>query len=163
MGDAMRSRTMTTSIALAALLVLGAPLGAAGQTAPPAEAEGTAAEVEGVAAVGETQARADEESGEATGNAVRLGEEPPSEQFGGTQSGEGRSEGGTMDSGDTELGRAQVTPWSAEVSDGDDERTAESEAALARVTVRDRDVAHVDVLASRSSARHTVATSHGES
>jgi hypothetical protein len=47
----VKKLTMTAG-ALAVLLVLGAPLGAAAQTAPPGEAEATAAEVEGVAAVG---------------------------------------------------------------------------------------------------------------
>jgi hypothetical protein len=148
--------------ALAVLLVLGAPLGAAAQTAPPGEAEATAAEVEGVAAVGETSAAADESSGEATGNAVRLGDEPPSEEFGGTQSGEGRSEGAMFDTDEQEPGRAQLTPWSAEVSEGDDERTADSDAALARAHGLDGNVA-VEVLGSRSSARHSGNASSGES
>jgi hypothetical protein len=68
-----------------------------------------------------------------------------------------------IDTGDQPPGRAQVAPWQASVEDGEDERSAESDAALARLTVVDRDTAHVEVLASRSSARHTDARSTGES
>jgi hypothetical protein len=93
---------------------------------------------------------------------VRLGDEPPSEEFGGTQSGEGRSEGAMFDTDEQEPGRAQLTPWSAEVSEGDDERTADSDAALVRAHGLDGNVA-VEVLGSRSSARHSGNASSGES
>jgi hypothetical protein len=161
-----RRLKLTTMLgAVAALALAGAGTGIAQEApsgeAPPAEAEAVAAEVEGVAAVGHTQATADEQDGEATGNALELGDEPPSEQFGGTQTGQGESEGALIDTGDTPLGRLAVTPWSAKVERSESRRSAEAHAALLRVALGD--FLSVAVLQSMSQAAHEGSTSTASS
>ena len=152
------------------LVVPGTALAQETPTTTPAgegSASAVAAEIEGVAAAGETEARAGQNDAEATANALSLGGEPPSEQFGGTTKSDGDSDasGGLLDTGDTPLGRLQVTPWEAHTRKASAAngncRTAQGRAAVARVTLIDKDTLDVNLLQSQSDARHCGLRSFG--
>jgi hypothetical protein len=166
-------RSWGIAACLTAGLALAAPGTALAQEAPtttPAgdgSASAVAAEIEGVAAAGETEARAGQNDAEATANALSLGGEPPSEQFGGSTKSDGDSDasGGLLDTGDTPLGRLQLTPWeahtrSASATNGNC-RTAQGRAAVARLTLIDKDTLDVNLLQSQSDARHCGLKSFG--
>ena len=153
-----------------ALAVPGAALAQETPTTTPAgegSASAVAAEIEGVAAAGETEARAGQNDAESKANALALGGEPPSEQFGGSTKSNGDSDasGALIDTEDTPLGRLQVTPWEAHTrspsSANGNCRTAQGRAAVARVTLIDKDTLDVNVLQSQSDARHCGLQSFG--
>jgi hypothetical protein len=160
-----RKRWRLLAVAGAFVLSVGTAVGVRAQEttqepAPPGESEAVAAEVEGIAAVGRSHAEADGDGGEARGHALELFGEPPSEAFGGSQKGEGTSEGALLDTGDTPLGRAQVLPWEAAVGREGNTQEAQGAAAAARAVLPDGLVT-LAVLQSESHASHTGGKSAG--
>ncbi|HET7720759.1 MAG TPA: hypothetical protein VFK43_12380, partial [Acidimicrobiales bacterium] len=160
----------TASVAAALLgVALVQPAVALAQEAPSAgdgSAEAVAAEVDGVVAAGETSARSGANDAEAEANALSIGGEPPSEQFGGKvgpTSEDSDADGSLIDTGDTPLGRLRVTPWEARTRKSDGGcRTATGRAAVARLTLLSPEVAHVNVLQSESNAAHCGSSSRGK-
>ncbi len=104
------------------------------------DASATAVEVEGVIVI--SQATASEDGAGAT--VVELGDE---RLVGGDADG-GSSSGAILDTGDTELGRLAVGPWSAQTgADG-----SSSQTSVAEVTVIGPDTFYAHVLRSRAAA-----------
>jgi len=147
----------TLPLIAAVSLLLLAPAATIAQEAPPGHASAVAAEIENIIAIARTEATAGPQGHEATANALELGGNAPSKEFGGKQSGKGNSKGHLIDTEDTEFGRVEVTPWSADV----DDRSAVGRAALARLKVAD--AARIDVLQSESKATYDGSTSTGSS
>lgn len=122
--------------------------------APPGASEAVALNVLDIVAIGHTQAGADGSSGEAKANALELGGDAPDAVFGGTQKGKGKQNGAFLDTGETPLGQLMLTPWSAEVDVAGDKRSADSDAALARLILIDTGTLTLDVLRTKSHAEH---------
>lgn len=143
-------------------LLVSVPLAArADSPAPPGEAEAVVAQVGDIAAVGHTHAKADQSGTESSGNAVELGGQPPSHQFGGNKKGAGEDHDAFFDSGASSAGRVRVTPWSATNTDDGSTRRAVGEAALLRLVLGDN-AATLDVAQSRSEAGHDGMNSYGK-
>jgi len=138
-------------------VVIGYPGVAHADVAPPGEASAVAVEVGEVLAVADTEASAGPSGNEATANALEIGGEPPSKEFGGTQQGPGQSSGALVDTGDDPNFSLQITPWSADV----DQRSAVAKAALARL--RFAGAVSVDLLQSESQATYDGNSSTGAS
>lgn len=136
------------------------------QTSTPAQdatAHAVAAKVGDIASAGETDAKAGPTDAEATGNALTLGGKPPADQFGGTattKSGDKKKSGHLLDTGETPLGRLQLTPWDAEVAQAQC-RTADGKAAVARAVLVNADVLALNLLQSESHAKHCGMESSG--
>lgn len=163
--------TMAALAAVSGVAAVIAPGTAAlAETTPAVDgtASAVAAQVGDLLAVGETSAKAGTAEAEATANAVSIGGAPPSEQFGGSTKSTGDSDasGNLLDTGDTPLGRAQVTPWEAHTrapsSATNNCRTASGRAALARFTLIDEQTLHINVLQSQSDATHCGLLSTGK-
>jgi hypothetical protein len=146
----MNVRKGRLAMGVAGLVLAVAPVaGVAATDAVDGHASAVAAEVDGVVAIAHTDANAGPQNGNsATANALELGDKPPSKEFGGTQEGNGSSKGALLDTGATDLGQIQITPWSADV----DDRSAVAKAALARLRIAD--AVAVDVLQSESRASY---------
>jgi hypothetical protein len=127
--------------------------------APPGVASGAAATVGKVVSIGQTGATANQDGGTATAVSVSLAGKTI---IGGTQSGTGQTSGALLDTKQTPLGRVQVAPYSASVTQSNTRRQADAASALARADVLDPDVIHVDVLQSSSSAAHVGPLSAGQ-
>ena len=163
-----RSWGIVAALSGVALAVPGAAL-AADQSTPAgdASASAVAAQVDGIASAGETHARSGQNDAEATGNALTLGGAPPAKQFGGTtkSADDADDHDALVDTGDTPLGRAAVTPWETHTrkpsSSTSNCRTAQGRAAIARVTLIDKKTLDVNVLQSQSDTKHCGLTSAG--
>ena len=159
-----RAIAAVAAVSGAALIVT--PGAAFAETTPAVDgtASAVAAQVGDLLAVGQTSAKAGASEMEATANALAIGGEPLSEQFGGSTKSTGTSKksGQLLDTGSTPLGRVQVTPWEVATEPKDGCRTASGRAALARVTLIDEETLHINVLQSQSDARHCGATSTGK-
>lgn len=164
----MKFRKLVAAITGVAALVLMVGIAGA-QTAettttpaPPGSAEAVALNVLDVAAVGHTQAGANEDDAEGSANAVELGGEPLIDgATGGSQKGKGSNEGSLLDTGETPLGRVMVTPWGVTVEDDGTTRSSESDAALLKLILIDSGTASVNVLHTHSEASHTDQRSTG--
>lgn len=159
---------LATVATVAGVGVATVPGVAFAQTTPAADgtASAVAAEVGDILAVGETSAKAGTAEAEATANALSLGGAPPAAQFGGSTKSTGDSDasGNLIDTGDTPLGRLQVTPWEAHTRGSEGNcRTASGRAALARLTLIDEQTLHVNLFQSQSDAAHCGLTSTGKS
>lgn len=160
----MKGRAVLAAAALAAAAAgLGTTAAHATDTviripAPPGSASGTGATVGGVISIGQTGATATQQDG--TANAVSLSVAGKT-IIGGTQSGTGQTSGALLDTKNTPLGRVQVAPYSASVTQDGARRQADASSAAARADVLNPDVVHVDVLQSSSSATHTGPLSAG--
>lgn len=163
-------RKILSAAAPACLLVGVTPLSASadvvtpGTPAPPASASATAARVSDQIAISDTSAKADESKGDASAAVISLGGQP----FlgtGGSDSGEGESQGALIDTVDKSPVRIQVAPWktraAGQTNSTEDKRTSSASAALARVEVPDQ--AEIKVLTSDSNAEHTTTKSTGRS
>lgn len=141
---------------------------AAETPAPDGTASAVAAQVGDIVAAGQTSARSGATDAEATANALSLGGNPPSKEFGGSTKSADDSDasGGLLDTGSTPLGRIQVTPWEAHTRKAsaatNNCRTAQGKAAVARVTLVDEKTGQVNVLQSQSDASHCGMTSTGK-
>ena len=172
----MHSRRWIVAVAVAAsLLVMPA---ASAQTveepAPPSEAEAYAAQLqlggEQVAAVGHTQAEADQSAADSSAHAgaLELGPEPPpAEQLGGTQEGTGESSGAIFDTatdaeGFEALGRIAITPWNAKVTEGSTHSAAHASLLEVLLAPGGTQLLSLVVLTSDSAADYTdaLSTSH---
>ena len=164
----MKSRKLVAAITGAAALVLMVGIAGA-QTAettttpaPPGASEAVALNVLDVAAVGHTEAGANDKDAEGSANAVELGGEPLIDgATGGSQKGKGSNEGSLLDTGETPLGRVMVTPWGVTVEDDGTTRSSESDAALLKLILIDSGTASVNVLHTNSQASHTDQQSKG--
>jgi len=148
---------------LAALLVVGSAGIAFADLvipvpAPVGQATAAAANVVGVLGVGVTGSAASPTGAAATGNALTVGGKTI---VGTTQVGPGSSATKAYDSGTTPLGRLQVLPAQASVTQSPTSRQANSSAALLRGTLLNPSVGSADVLQSQTSATHTGMTSTG--
>lgn len=126
--------------------------------APPGAASGTGATVGNVISIGQTGATATQQTGTASAASLSVGGKTI---IGGTQTGTGQTSGALLDTKDTPLGRLQVAPYSASVTQDGALRRADASSAAARADVIDPNVLHVDVLQSSSSATHTGPLSTG--
>jgi hypothetical protein len=150
-------------VAASSLLIVAVVLGTAGAAvaaelikinvpAPVSQAEGIGLNVGDLLAVGHSDTSAGANTGDAVANAVEIGGKPI---IGGSQSGPGENSGALLDTKQTPLGRLEVAPWQAKVTETADTRTAEAAAAAARANLIDPDVASVDVLQSDATSTHT--------
>jgi hypothetical protein len=150
-------------VAASSLLIVAVVLGTAGVAvaaeiitinvpAPVSQAEGIGLDVGGVVGVGHSDTSAGGNSGDAVANAVEIGGQPI---IGGSQSGPGENSGALLDTKQTPLGRLELAPWEAKVTEDANTRQADAAAAAARANLIDPDVASVDVLQSEASSTHT--------
>jgi hypothetical protein len=163
-------RKILSAAAPACLLVGVTPLSASadvitpGTPAPPASASATAARVSDQIAVSDTSAKADESKGDASAAVISIGGKPAL-GTGGSESGEGESQGSLVDTVDKSPVRVQVAPWKSRAAGQkdttEDKRVSSASAALARVEVPDQ--AEIKVLTSDSNAEHTSMKSTGQS
>jgi hypothetical protein len=129
---------------------------------PPAHAEGAALEIKDLLGIGHTTADAGNGSSSAKANALEVGGKPLIDgTTGGTQSGNGTSQGALLDTGATPLGRLQLTPWQASAASGNGTSSADAEAALARAYLVDPTVLNVAILQSSSHAKYDSTGSTG--
>ena len=115
--------------------------------APESTAEAVAADVAGVVGVGHTEGTTGQNTATATANAVELGGQPV---VGVTQEGVGSKADALLDTKQTGLGRLEVAPADAKVTQNGGTKTAEGNAALARANVINPDTVKADVLQSSS-------------
>ena len=156
-----KARRLAAFAAVGVLGVAGPASFVDAQEAPPGSATAVALEIKDILAIAKTDVEATGRGGTATANALEIGGAPLAEQTGGTQQGVGESHSALIDTGDTPLGRLQVTPWKAEVKNTEACREAYGEAALARLTLIDEQTLDVDVLQSSSRAQHCGLRSEG--
>jgi hypothetical protein len=135
--------------------VAGAELITINVPAPVSQAEGIAANVGGVVGIGHTTADATPTSGDAVANAVEIGGKAPLAVLGSTQNGPGHTANSLLDTHQTPLGRVEVAPSSATVTDNGNTRQSDAAAALLRGNLFDPSFASIDVLQSQSVARHS--------
>jgi hypothetical protein len=155
-----KRRAISAGALLAASLVLGSAGTAAAELltinipAPVAEAEGVGLNVGDVVAVGHTQSEAAPDAGTAVANAVEIGGQAPLAVLGSTQNGPGHTDNALVDTQQTGLGRLEVAPSSATVTETAKGISSQSDAALARANLFDPDFASIAVLQSASTADH---------
>jgi hypothetical protein len=151
-GSALAAVTVLGSAGMAfADLVITVP-------APVGQATATAANVVGVLGVANTASAATPTSGAASADALKVGN---TTVVGGSQIGVGTNSGKVIDTGSTPLGRLQVLPWNANVSQSSAGQQANSSAAAARATLINPNVANLDLLQSGTSASHSGMKSSG--
>ena len=131
-----------------------------GTPAPKGTASSTVVKVGQILTISETEVEAGPDSGSARAGVIYINGQTVL-GTGGSQEGEGRKEGALLDTGDTPLGRLQVAPWEAEVTQSSTERTARGRAAALDLYVIDEDTVSVVVLESQSRASHTNGRSNG--
>lgn len=119
--------------------------------APVSTAEGVGLDVGGVVGVGLTDTAAGQDTATADATAVEVLGTPV---IGGSQTGPGEDAGALLDTGQTGLGRLEVAPWDAKVTQDANSRDAEANAALARANLISPDTASVDVLQSSAASHH---------
>jgi hypothetical protein len=136
-----------------ACLLLGLPMAAQADLAPPGTASATAAQVGSLLGVSSTGATADPNTAGAQATVLDLNGEPLL-GTGGSQASTGENSGALVDTGTALPVTAQVAPWSAAASGSasDSSRTSTASAAVARAEVPA--VANLGVLQSESSAQH---------
>lgn len=166
-------RTILSAAAPACLLVGLTPVSAGADVAPPGSATAAAAKLSDQIAISATEAKADGSNSEAKASVISIGGKPLQHPggpesvggFGGSESGEGESQGSLIDTVDKSPVRVQVAPWKARATGQKNtnggKRSSSASAALARVEVPDH--AQVGVLTSESSAEHTNTQSTGKS
>lgn len=137
------------------------------QPAPAGSADAYAAKVGDIAAVSHTSASASGSGGSATADPLELGgSNPPSSQFGGTQSGDGTKSGSLFDTQSTPLGRLALTPWTASASSSGSGNSASGLADIVLLDLGDpssQQSASLRVLQSRSDATWNSQESTGSS
>src|SRR3954452_11244946 len=107
-----------------ALGIAGVPalaLAADSTTAPPGKADSTVVQTSDGTGLSNSSADTSD-GGNASASAVNVQGEPPSDQMGGTQAGDGKSSGSTADTNTAAPDApadAQVTPWQATVGSSD--------------------------------------------
>lgn len=127
--------------------------------APDATASGVAAQVGSLVDVSRTGATAGSSTASSEASVIRIAEEPVL-GLGGTQQGDGQSDGALLDTESTLPARVQLAPWAVSASgSGSATRQSRSSAAVARADVPD--VARAGVLTSDSQATHTDQKSSG--
>ena len=147
---------------VAVLWLASAPAGASRLVpvpAPPASASGVAAQVGSLVDVSRTGATADSNTASSEASVIRITEHPLF-GLGGSQQGDGQTNGALLDTQSTLPARVQVAPWAASASgSGSSTRQGKSSAAVARADVPD--IAQAGVLTSDSQATHTDQKSSG--
>jgi hypothetical protein len=147
-----------------ACLLLGLPVAAQADLAPPGTASATAAQIGSLVGVSTTGAAANSDTAGARASVLDLNGEPLL-GTGGSQASTGESSGALVDTGNALPVTAQVAPWSAAASGSasDSTRTSKASAAVARAEVPS--VAKLGVLQSESAAEHqsTKSTAVGSS
>jgi len=126
--------------------------------APPGGATGTAVKVGDIISIGQTGATANQTTASAGAASVSVAGHT---LIGGSQSGTGQTSGALLDTKQTPLGRLQVAPYSASVTQTDTRRQADASSAAARADLFDPNFVHVDVLQSSSQATHVGPLSAG--
>ena len=157
------SSTRRAAVA-SALLISSIVLGSAGTAAaelltinipaPIAQAEGVGLEVGDVLSVGHTQSGAAPDAGTAVANAIEIGGQAPLAVLGSTQNGPGHTDNALVDTAQTTLGRLEVAPSAATVTETAKGITSEGNAALAKANLFDPEFASISVLESTSIAEH---------
>jgi hypothetical protein len=147
-------------IAAPACLLLGLPVAARADLAPPSSATATAANVGGLLGVSMTGAGADRNTAGAQASVIAVGGEPVL-GTGGSQASTGESGGALVDTGDALPAKVQLAPWRATASGSaaDSTRSSKASAAVARAEVPS--AAKLGVLQSESSAQHESGKSIG--
>jgi hypothetical protein len=141
-----------------ACLLLGLPLAAKADIAPPGTASATAAQVGSLVGVSTTGAAANPDTAGARASVLDLNGEPLL-GTGGSQASTGESSGALVDTGTALPVTAQVAPWSAAASGSASNSTRSSKAAAAVARAEVPAVAKLGVLQSESSAEHRSAKS----
>ena len=155
-----KRRALMASTLLGASVILGSAGTAAAELltinipAPVAEAEGVGLAVGDVVSVGHTQAGAAPDAGTAVANAVEIGGQAPLAVLGSTQNGPGQTTNALLDTQQTGLGRVELAPSSAKVTEAGGTTTSESNAALGRGNLFNPDFASISILESTSTATH---------
>jgi|GEM_PF-6968508 len=129
-----RTVALLSIVAGCGIVAVGAPAALA-DLPPPSSADAIVAQVDGLLGVSHTHAEAGPTGGIATGNVLELGGNPPAPQFGGTQSGPGSTGNVLLDTGDTPLGRLQLTPWDASVTSPGGSTTSQGDASVAKLSL----------------------------
>jgi hypothetical protein len=147
-------------VAAPACLLLGLPVAARADLAPPGSAAATALQVGSLVGVSTTGATAGPNSADAQASVIDVGGEPLL-GTGGSQAGSGESSGALLDTGDALPARVEVAPWHAAAtgSAASSDRSSNASAAAARAAVPD--VVDLGVLQSESSAEHRSTRSIG--
>jgi len=152
----MRTKLFVAAALSGGLILAGASVPAFAAPPPPGEADAVAVKLDPILELSHTHAKADHTGAgsSATANVLELPTGGPLIDgiLGGTQTGVGHSEGGLLDTGDTPLGRLQLTPWSATVTSTSTHRHSEAEAAVLRLVLIDPDTLFLNVLQSQSVA-----------
>ena len=140
----MRRLTLATMLAAPALALAASPAFAAdgGGTS---SAQATAARVDGVATVSDSQATSDPAGSSAEANSLEVGDQTVA---GGRQDGPGTNSGDIVSTGDTPLGSATVGGWNADVDSADN---AHADAALAELAGPEGTL-HAELLSSEANA-----------
>ncbi|HUQ39870.1 MAG TPA: hypothetical protein VM030_06915 [Acidimicrobiales bacterium] len=145
-------------IALLAAPVQSASAETVTTPAPPGVSEAVALNVLDIVAIGHTIAKADDKNGEATANSIEIAGEAV---FGGTQKGKGTQKGELLDTGETPLGQLAIAPYEATVTESSTKRTSESDAALLKLVLIDKETLTLNVLHTHSKAEHNGQQSKG--
>ena len=151
---AVASALLVSSIVLGSAGTAAAELLTINIPAPIAQAEGVGLKVGDVLSVGHTQSEAAPDAGTAVANAVEIGGQAPLAILGSTQNGPGHTDNALVDTKQTPLGRLEVAPSSATVTETAKGITSEGNAALAKANLFDPDFASISVLESTSIAEH---------
>lgn len=153
-------RRLALYAAAPACLLLGLPVAARADLAPPGAATATALQVGSLIGVSNTGAAANPSTADAHAAVIELGGAPVL-GTGGSQASTGDSGGALLDTGASLPAQVQVAPWhaSATGSSATSNRSSKASAAAARAGIPN--VADLGVLQSQSSAQHTSARSTG--
>lgn len=155
----------TTRLVMAACggaLVVGAPVAAWADAAPPGTAEGAVAQVQtggqGLVSVSQTSASATDGGGTASSSVLSLpgsNGQAPSSQLGGSAGPNQSTSGSLLDTGPSSSGELAVTPWSASNTSSGSSSTSQASAAVARGTLGSgSSSASASVLQSQSDATY---------
>ncbi|HET7312228.1 MAG TPA: hypothetical protein VFJ17_12985 [Mycobacteriales bacterium] len=132
--------------------------------APPADAHATAVTLDDLLKIGDTGTHAGGDGSNANASAISLGGSTLiGGKTGGSQTTPGSSSGALIDTGKTQLGQLQVTPWSASASHDANGSASSADAALAHATLIDNKTLEVWLLHSHSDSSWTAGQSSSSS
>jgi hypothetical protein len=136
--------------------------GAPRSAAPAGTAEAYAAQVGNILGISHTASSASGSGTSSKANALEVGGQPLSSQFGGSQAGPGSNSGALIDTGPSTQFRLQVTPWSAANTETGSQKTASAVSDILSLDLGDPSTtqsASIRVLQSQSSSSWTSAAS----
>lgn len=155
----MRRHIFFIAASACGVLVLpSAPVWAELTPAPPGQASGVAVQVGSLLDVSRTSASADPAGSSAQASVISVGGQPVA-NLGGTQKGDGETDGSLVDTGSSQPARVEVAPWHAAANSASGSRSSQASAAALRAQVPK--VVRAQVLASESQASHRAEKSTG--